>query len=88
MKRLASAGFPRTDVEVKIFDPEDKELPPGEMGEIVTRSDLVMEGYWRNPEATADTIKNGWLHTGDMGYMDGSSAVEKISIHVKLRRFL
>ncbi len=72
MKRLASAGFPRTDVEVKIFDPEDKELPPGEMGEIVTRSDLVMEGYWRNPEATADTIKNGWLHTGDMGYMDES----------------
>ena len=70
MSRLASAGFPRTDVEVKIFDPEGKELPPGEMGEIVTRSDLVMKGYWRNPEATADTIKNGWLHTGDMGYMD------------------
>jgi acyl-CoA synthetase (AMP-forming)/AMP-acid ligase II len=42
------------------------------MGEIVTRSDLVMKGYWRNPEATADTIKNGWLHTGDMGYMDES----------------
>jgi acyl-CoA synthetase (AMP-forming)/AMP-acid ligase II len=72
MKQLASAGFPRTDVEVKIFDSKDKELPPGEMGEIVTRSDLVMKGYWRNPEATADTIKNGWLHTGDMGYMDES----------------
>jgi acyl-CoA synthetase (AMP-forming)/AMP-acid ligase II len=72
MRRLASAGFPRTDVEVKIFDSEDKELSPGEMGEIVTRSDLVMKGYWRNPEATADTIKNGWLHTGDMGYMDES----------------
>lgn len=70
MKRLASAGFPRTDVEVKIFDSEDKELPPGQMGEIVTRSDLVMKGYWRNPEATRETIKNGWLHTGDMGYMD------------------
>ena len=72
MERLASAGIPRTDVEVKIFDPDDKELPPGEMGEIVTRSDLVMKGYWRNPEATADTIRNGWLHTGDMGYMDES----------------
>ena len=72
MNRLASAGLPRTDVEVKIFDPEDKELPPGEMGEIVTRSDMVMKGYWRNPEATAETIKNGWLHTGDMGYMDES----------------
>ena len=72
MKRLASTGFQRTDVEVKIFDSKDKELPSGEMGEIVTRSDLVMKGYWRNPEATADTIKNGWLHTGDMGYMDES----------------
>jgi acyl-CoA synthetase (AMP-forming)/AMP-acid ligase II len=70
MERLSSAGIPRTDVEVKIFDSQDKELPPGEMGEIVTRSDLVMKGYWRNPEATAETLKNGWLHTGDMGYMD------------------
>ena len=70
MKRLASAGLPRTDVEVKIFDDEDRELPPGETGEIVTRSDLVMKGYWRNPEATLKTIRGGWLHTGDMGYMD------------------
>ena len=70
MKRLSSAGFPRTDVEVKIFDSDDKELSPGETGEIVTRSDLVMKGYWRNPEATAETMKNGWLYTGDMGYMD------------------
>jgi len=72
MKRLASAGFPRTDVEVKIIDASDNELPPGEMGEIVTRSDLVMKGYWRNPEATTDTLRNGWLHTGDVGYMDKS----------------
>jgi len=70
IKRLASAGFPRTDVEVKIFDSNDEELPLGEMGEIVTRSDLVMNGYWRNPEVTAETIRNGWLHTGDIGYMD------------------
>jgi acyl-CoA synthetase (AMP-forming)/AMP-acid ligase II len=70
IRRLASAGFARTDVEVKIFDPDDTELPPGEMGEIVTRSDLVMKGYWRNPEATAEALRNGWLHTGDMGYMD------------------
>ncbi len=70
MKRLASAGLPRTDVEVKIFDGDDKELSSGKTGEIVTRSDLVMSGYWRNPEATEETIRNGWLHTGDMGYMD------------------
>jgi acyl-CoA synthetase (AMP-forming)/AMP-acid ligase II len=70
MERLRSAGCPRTDVEVRIFDQDDNELPPNEMGEIVTRSDLVMKGYWRNPEATAETLRNGWLHTGDMGYMD------------------
>lgn len=70
LRRLGSAGFARTDVEVKIFDAEDNELPPGRFGEIVTRSDLVMKGYWKNPETSADTIKNGWLHTGDIGYLD------------------
>jgi len=70
LKRLSSAGFARTDVEVKIFDSEDNELPPGDIGEIVTRSDLVMKGYWRNEESTAETLRHGWLHTGDVGYMD------------------
>ncbi len=70
ISRLASAGFARTDVEVRIIDTHNKELPANEMGEIVTRSDLVMKGYWRNPDATAETIVNGWLHTGDMGYLD------------------
>lgn len=72
MQRLASAGFARTDVEVEIFDDEDNALPAGEIGQIVTRSDLVMKGYWRNPDATAETIVKGWLHTGDMGYLDQS----------------
>ena len=70
MKRLSSAGFARTDVEVKVFGKEDEELGPGEMGEVVTRSDLVMKGYWKNPQATAETLRNGWLHTGDVGYLD------------------
>lgn len=75
LKRLGSAGIARTDVEVRIFDTEDRELPVGEVGEIVTRSDLVMKGYWRNPEATATTLRNGWLHTGDVGMMDENGYV-------------
>ena len=70
MKRLTSAGIPRTDLEVKIFDENDQELPPGKMGEIVVRGEVVMKGYWRNPKATAETLRGGWLHTGDLGIMD------------------
>jgi long-chain acyl-CoA synthetase len=70
MDKLATAGFARTGCEVKIFDAEDRELPAGEIGEIVTRSDCVMAGYWQNPEASAKTLRGGWLHTGDVGSMD------------------
>jgi long-chain acyl-CoA synthetase len=67
---LETCGVARTGCEVKIFDEEDRELPPGEVGEIVTRSDCVMAGYWQNPAATAKTLRGGWLHTGDVGAMD------------------
>ena len=67
---LETCGMARTGVEVKIFDEEDQELPAGEAGEIVTRSDCVMAGYWKNPEATARTLRGGWLHTGDVGSLD------------------
>jgi acyl-CoA synthetase (AMP-forming)/AMP-acid ligase II len=70
MKRLASAGIARTDVEVRIHNQEDEAVAAGEIGEVVTRSDLVMKGYWLDPEATAEALRNGWLHTGDMGYLD------------------
>ena len=70
MKRLTSAGIPRTDVEVKIFDEQDHEIPPGQMGEIVVRGEVMMKGYWRNPKATAETLRGGWVHTGDLGIMD------------------
>jgi acyl-CoA synthetase (AMP-forming)/AMP-acid ligase II len=67
---LETAGIARTGVEVRIFDEAERELPPGEAGEIVTRSDCVMAGYWRNPEASAKTLRGGWLHTGDVGSLD------------------
>ena len=68
--RLASAGVARTDVEVRVVDEDDRPLPPGETGEIVVRGDVVMRGYWENPEATAGALKGGWLHTGDVGRFD------------------
>ena len=71
-RNLDTAGIPRTGVEVKVFDEQDGELPPGEVGEIVTRSDCVMAGYWNNPQATARALRGGWLHTGDVGSLDAA----------------
>src|SRR5438128_1940330 len=69
-ERLGSCGVPRTGVLVKIVDDRDRELPSGDVGEVVTRSDCVMEAYWNNPAATAETLRGGWLHTGDLGSID------------------
>ena len=69
-RRLGSAGIARTDVEVGIVDDNDRRLATGEVGEIITRSDLVMKGYWRDPEASDNSLRGGWLHTGDVGYLD------------------
>jgi acyl-CoA synthetase (AMP-forming)/AMP-acid ligase II len=69
-ERLGSCGVPRTGVLVKIVDDCDRELPSGEVGEVVTRSDCVMEGYWNNPAASEETLRGGWLHTGDLGSFD------------------
>jgi long-chain acyl-CoA synthetase len=68
---IASAGFPQTVVEVAVLDEADRPLPPGEMGEVCARGESVMMGYWDNPAATAETLRNGWLHTGDVGKLDG-----------------
>jgi len=70
LRRLASAGRESIGVEVRIFDAEDRPVPAGTTGEIVVRSDLVMTGYWGNADASADTLRNGWLHTGDIGHLD------------------
>jgi acyl-CoA synthetase (AMP-forming)/AMP-acid ligase II len=67
---LASAGFARTGCAVRVVDEAGRELPAGEVGEIVTASDCVMQGYWQNPEATARALRDGWLWTGDMGSLD------------------
>jgi long-chain acyl-CoA synthetase len=69
-ERLGSCGAPRTGVLVRVVDDNDAPLPPGDIGEVVTRSDCVMEGYWRNPAANAETLRGGWLHTGDLGSLD------------------
>ena len=67
--RFGSSGRLVQPLEIKILDDEGRELPVGEKGEIVIKGENVMAGYWKNPESTADTVREGWLHTGDMGYM-------------------
>jgi long-chain acyl-CoA synthetase len=74
-EKLESCGFARTGVEVGIFNEKDEEIPGGEIGEIVTRSDCVMAGYWKNPQATEKALRGGWLHTGDLGSMDAEGFV-------------
>ncbi|MEQ9123776.1 MAG: AMP-binding protein [Alphaproteobacteria bacterium] len=68
--RIASAGRAFANVEVMVADADDRPVPAGELGEVCVRGDLVMAGYWRNPEASADALRNGWLHTGDVGFLD------------------
>ena len=67
--RFGSSGKLVKPIELKICDSEGKELPVGEMGEIVVKGENVMAGYWKNPESTADTVRDGYLYTGDLGYM-------------------
>jgi acyl-CoA synthetase (AMP-forming)/AMP-acid ligase II len=71
LARLASAGRETTGMRVRVVDDADREVAAGQMGEIVVRGDLVMKGYWGKPEATAETLRGGWLHTGDIGSLDG-----------------
>ena len=69
-ERRSSIGLPMKGVETRIVDSEGRSLPPGECGELLVKGDIVMLGYWRRPEATAETIQDGWLHTGDIARAD------------------
>jgi long-chain acyl-CoA synthetase len=68
--KMGASGIIPENLEVKICNDEGTEVPLGEKGEIVIRGENVMKGYWKNEEATANTIRDGWLYTGDMGYLD------------------
>jgi long-chain acyl-CoA synthetase len=67
---IGSAGFPQLAVEVAVMGADDSPLPAGEPGEICVRGAPVVPGYWKNDKATAETFRNGWLHTGDIGAFD------------------
>ncbi len=68
--RLGSAGREMPGVMVRTVDADGQQVAAGTPGEVIIRSDLVMPGYWNRPDATAEALKNGWLHTGDVGYLD------------------
>jgi long-chain acyl-CoA synthetase len=68
--RIGSVGTAQLGIEVRIGGPDDAALPAGEVGEVLVRGPTVMRGYWGNAEATARTLANGWLHTGDLGALD------------------
>jgi acyl-CoA synthetase (AMP-forming)/AMP-acid ligase II len=70
LARLSSCGAARSGVEVRVVNGVGDELAPGELGEVITRSDCVMRGYWNNPAATSAALRQGWLWTGDVGFLD------------------
>lgn len=69
---LASAGHPMPDCDIRLVDDSGAEVDPGERGEICVRAPHAMHGYWRQPDLTASTIRDGWIHTGDVGRMDAN----------------
>jgi acyl-CoA synthetase (AMP-forming)/AMP-acid ligase II len=68
--RLGSAGREYMLTDVRVVDEKGNRLPAGEMGEVIVRSPLIMKEYWKDPKATADAVRDGWLYTGDMGHLD------------------
>jgi long-chain acyl-CoA synthetase len=69
-RRLSSAGREAVGAEVRVVDDRGRDVAAGEVGEVLVRSRSVIAGYWRQPDETAEAIRDGWFHTGDMGYLD------------------
>jgi len=69
-ERLSSVGIARTGVAVRVVNAEGNDMPPGQNGEVIVAGDVVMAGYWNNPSATAQALRDGWLWTGDVGTFD------------------
>jgi long-chain acyl-CoA synthetase len=74
-ERIASIGVAQTPVRVRVADAQGQNMPLGEVGEVLIAGDSVMAGYWRNPQATAAAIRDGWLWTGDMGCLDADGFI-------------
>ncbi|SEB14668.1 long-chain acyl-CoA synthetase [Thalassobacillus cyri] len=70
VRKIGSIGIPFPGTDSKVVDVEGSELPPGSVGELIIHGPQVMKGYWKNPEETAKSLKNGWIHTGDLATMD------------------
>jgi len=70
LKKVGSIGLPMKGTEMRIVDDAGNVLPPGQQGEIVIRGPMLMKGYWQKPGETAEILRDGWLHTGDVGYID------------------
>ncbi|MFH0845539.1 MAG: long-chain fatty acid--CoA ligase [Pseudomonadota bacterium] len=70
LSKLGSVGRPVPHLQVRVVDEQGRDRPPDQMGEIILKGPKVFKGYWKNPEATSEAIKNGWFHTGDMGTLD------------------
>ncbi|NUQ87597.1 MAG: AMP-binding protein [Glycomyces artemisiae] len=70
LRRLTSCGKPHPALDVAVLDDDDQPCAAGELGEVCVRGPLLMDGYWQQPELTAEVLRNGWLHTGDIGRFD------------------
>ncbi len=71
VQKPGSVGLPLPGVQVRVVDEAGRDLPTGQVGEIIVAGDNVMQGYWQDPAATTETIRGGWLYTGDLGKLDG-----------------